>query len=199
VVKNNIFYNMETSYWVADTSSIDGDYNLVYQAQSPPAQGPHDKIGVDPLFVNPAGDDYHLEPASPAIDAGLATALVDRDFERIHRPQMLGWDIGAYEHQPSLVLTGKAGNHTIDLYWWVNQPLPAGSTWRIDYSPPGGAPPSPVTGIPSGTRAYTLNGLANYTLYTLTLAALDGGAPVFTDTVKLMPSDFVVSLPVLFK
>jgi hypothetical protein len=199
VVKNNIFYNMETSYWTEGTSTVDGDYNLVYQAQAPGSQGPHDKVGVDPSFVNVAGDDYHLKPASPAIDSGLALTQVDQDFDRVPRPQMSGWDIGAFEFLPSLKLTGKIGDQTIHLYWQVNGPLPASATWQIDYTPPIGVPPSPVSGIPNAARAYTLTGLANYTLYTLTLSAVDGGAPVFTDTIKLMPTDFVVNLPVMYK
>ncbi|NIV40246.1 MAG: hypothetical protein GWN58_65850, partial [Anaerolineae bacterium] len=31
--------------------------------------GPHD-IQADPLFVGPAGDDYHVRAGSPCVDAG---------------------------------------------------------------------------------------------------------------------------------
>jgi hypothetical protein len=199
VVKNNIFYNIETSYWFQDTSSIDGDYNLIYNAQPPMVIGPHDIFGVDPRFVNPASDDFHLQQDSPAIDAGWATSLVDQDFDRVHRPQMGGWDIGAFEFLPSLVLGGTPGNKTIYLSWQVNTTLPASVTWQIDYTPANGTQPSPVTGIANATRTYILDGLTNYTLYTVTLTALDSGNPLLTDTVQVIPSDHLVWLPVLFK
>ncbi len=198
MVKNNIFADMETSYWFEDTSSIDGDNNLIYHAQSPGVPGLHDKIGVDPHFVNPAVDDYHLQPGSPAIDAGWATSLVTQDFDQVLRPQLGGWDIGAFEFQPNLVLTGTPGDHTIHLTWQVNISLPASATWQIDYLPGNGSPPSPVTGIANAARDYQLSGLTNYTAYTLTLTAFDGGSPLVTDTIQVTPSNHLVSLPLVF-
>jgi hypothetical protein len=198
VVKNNIFADIETSYWFEDTSSIDGDFNLIYHAQSPGVPGPHDKIGVDPHFVNPAVDDYHLQPGSPAIDAGLAVSLVTQDFDQVLRPQLGGWDIGAFEFQPNLVLTGTPGDHTIHLTWQVNVSLPASATWQIDYSPGNAVPPSPVTGIANTARDFQISGLTNYTAYALTLTAFDGGSPLVTDSILVTPSDHLVSLPLVF-
>ena len=199
VVKNNIFYNMETSYWFEDTSSIDGDYNLIYQAQDPMVKGAHDKVGVDPLFVNAGGDDYHLKPGLPAIDAGWSSSLVDRDFDQVHRPQLKAWDIGAFEIQPSLQLSGSPADQSIHLFWQVNITTTASTTWRIDYTPPGGIPPSPVTGIANATRTFDLDGLANYSLYTITLTGVDGGSTLISDTIKLMPSDLLIRMPLVYK
>ncbi|MEJ2353277.1 MAG: choice-of-anchor Q domain-containing protein [Anaerolineales bacterium] len=50
----------------------------------------------DPLFVDPAGDDYHIQTDSPAVDAGVNAGIaVDIDGEV--RPQGSGFDIGADE------------------------------------------------------------------------------------------------------
>ncbi len=52
------------------------------------------------LFVNPAGQDYHLKVGSPARDAGLVLSLVPFDIEGVARPQGAAYDIGAYEALP---------------------------------------------------------------------------------------------------
>ena len=83
IVKDNIFYNMSTSYWASDGAQIvEGDYNLIYLANNPNNPGPNDLIGVDPMFVNPsnllgpdgvmgtADDGFRLQPGSPACGAG---------------------------------------------------------------------------------------------------------------------------------
>src|SRR5262249_53710338 len=50
------------------------------------------------LFVNAAGNDYHLSATSPAIDTGTATSAPATDFDGNPRPQGAGYDIGAYEN-----------------------------------------------------------------------------------------------------
>jgi hypothetical protein len=60
-------------------------------------------VSVNPHFAGPDGD-YHLQPDSPAIDAGM---MVDGapsiDLDGLPRPAGAGVDMGAYELQP---LTG---------------------------------------------------------------------------------------------
>jgi curved DNA-binding protein CbpA len=54
--------------------------------------------GTNPLFVNPAGHDFHLQAASPARDGGTSLAnIFTTDKDNISRPQGAAWDIGAYE------------------------------------------------------------------------------------------------------
>ena len=71
-------------------------------------QGP-ECINADPAFVSPAGNDFHLDANSPAIDAGAlpdvyATYLdlygvdIEVDCDGLGRPQNGTHDIGAYEH-----------------------------------------------------------------------------------------------------
>jgi hypothetical protein len=49
------------------------------------------------LFVDPAGDDYHLADGSPAIDAGATLPAVPRDLEGRPRPIGASADVGSYE------------------------------------------------------------------------------------------------------
>jgi hypothetical protein len=53
----------------------------------------NDPVAGDPLFVDPANDDYHLGAASAAVDAGV-DAGVTTDYDGDTRPQGLGYDIG---------------------------------------------------------------------------------------------------------
>ena len=55
-------------------------------------------FGINPLFVNLAGDNFHLTAGSPAIDAGTATNAPSTDFAGNARPQGSSYHIGAYEY-----------------------------------------------------------------------------------------------------
>jgi hypothetical protein len=54
-------------------------------------------LNTDPLLVNPGSFDFHLQAASPAINAGATIAEVTVDHEGTNRPQGGAYDIGAYE------------------------------------------------------------------------------------------------------
>jgi hypothetical protein len=59
----------------------------------------HNLIGVDPMFVDPVGGDYHLTPLSPAIDAAAELGYrTDLDGDLV--PQGKAPDIGADEYTP---------------------------------------------------------------------------------------------------
>ncbi len=70
-------------------------------------------IDFDPMFVDTASGDFHLQEGSPCIDAGAESiyiAIWDTviyaptfDYDSVARPQGLGWDIGAYESPYSAV------------------------------------------------------------------------------------------------
>ncbi len=64
-----------------------------------------------------------------------------------------------------LTLNGYPASEAIYLSWEVSAALPVTATWRIEYDGPPGMPPSPITGLIEPTRAYTLTGLTNYSLY----------------------------------
>lgn len=79
------------------------DYNLFFangaDVQGPVSGGGHSLVG-DPLFLNPLGHDYHLNAASPAVDAGIG-AGVTTDFDGEPRPLGLTYDIGFDEVMPA--------------------------------------------------------------------------------------------------
>ncbi len=196
VVYNNIFFNAGSNYWAADGGTVQGSHNILYNSERAidPADFPEDLVNVDPLFFDPTGDDYHIPVGSPAVDAGMASG-VPTDLEGKPRPQGKGYDIGAYEFTPALTLKGRPASETIYLTWTVNVTLPLTITWSISYLGPPGDQPSPITALPEATRAYTLTGLTNYELYTVTLNAMLENTPILTDTVTVMPTDIALYLP----
>lgn len=105
-------------------------------------------------------------------------------------------DLGAYEFEPQLELHGAPGDQAIHLAWTVNVTLPLTTTWTIDYIGPPGDQTPPISEIPEPSRTYTLTGLANYSLYTVTLAT---DPPMLTGTVTAMPTDHIVCMPAVWK
>ncbi len=162
----------------------------------------------DSLFES--GGTFGLQAGSAAIDAGKASDAyslfyslyginIQKDIAGTTRPQDAGWDIGAYEFTPSLILNGTPANQAVHLNWTINTTLPVTATWQIAYDGPTGDQSSPVIGVANETRAYTLTGLTNYTIYNITLSAMVDGSPILTDTVTVMPTDIFIYLPVVLK
>jgi hypothetical protein len=54
-------------------------------------------IGQNPLFVSETGRNYHLQPASPAVDKALSAYTSTDDLDGNIRPGGLAEDIGPYE------------------------------------------------------------------------------------------------------
>lgn len=102
-------------------------------------------------------------------------------------------------HPIGISLSGIPADKAVHLSWEVRSALPAGTTWEISYTGTPGSPPSPITGLPESTRAFTLSSLTNYELYTITLEAVLGGAPLLTEKVTVMPTDIFLHLPIVYK
>ena len=81
---------------VADHNLIWGN-QIDYEGQIPGAND----LSADPRFVDPVEHDFHLQPDSPAIDAGTASGAPDVDLAGTARPQGDGFDLGAYEIPPA--------------------------------------------------------------------------------------------------
>jgi hypothetical protein len=153
------------------------------------------------LFVDVSSIDYRLRAEAGAVDAGLSEfagyAAPQSDIAGVKRPAGVAVDIGAYEFAPTLTLHGAPADQAIYLRWTVNTTLPATSTWRINYGSQIGTVYPPITNITHTWRVYTLTGLINYQWYTVTLDAMLGGASMMSDTVRVMPTDLRVYLPLV--
>ena len=106
--QNNILYaESGQNYYEfgpgADPSALNASHNLVYNAGPCPVWEAV-CINANPLFVNLASGDFHLQPSSPAIDAGMDTDFAT-DYEGVIRPQGSSFDIGAYEYVTGTVIT----------------------------------------------------------------------------------------------
>lgn len=155
-------------------------------------QEPHG-LNVAPGFADATGGDYALTANSDLIDVGLLIPGINDDYEGAAP------DVGAYESVPSLTLHGAPGNRAIYLDWEVNTVLPPTSTWCISYYSQTVASTVVATdSLAHVARSYTLADLENYEWYTVTLIAA-GTNPVLSDTVRVMPTDILVYLPIVLK
>ncbi len=99
--KNNIFYVYSNMPIIAVGSEggYTSDYDLYFNTSVPAGTVTH-YLTSDPLFINAAGYDFHLQSASPAKDAGTqaVSSIVTQDYDAISRPQGSAYDIGAFEY-----------------------------------------------------------------------------------------------------
>ena len=99
VVKNNIFYhcgNQPTPYFGSYGAEITGGHNIIFRSGRSP--GFNDLVDLDPMFVDPEKNDFHLKAGSPAINAGECLPEVPTDIDSRSRPFGKGCDIGPYEY-----------------------------------------------------------------------------------------------------
>jgi hypothetical protein len=114
----------------ADPSFVSGYENLLRTATVLDEGGNAITVRFTPLL--PTTADYHLNPNSPAIDAGQDGGLTE-DIDGDARPTGLGHDIGADEYVAGVftalqVLTPNGGER-----------IPSGSTYTITWGAPAGA------------------------------------------------------------
>jgi parallel beta-helix repeat protein len=80
-IRNNVVFDNHDRDITNDGAGTERDHNLK----------------LDPLFVDAGALDFHLQAASPAIDAGATIFRVGRDVDGVPRPQCAAYDIGAHE------------------------------------------------------------------------------------------------------
>jgi hypothetical protein len=195
----NIIYAAGTWYSAAtlntwEPTALTGDPLLENPSGLP--SGFTGAIGVD---IKPNSDGLNITADSPARDAGAALdAAYNSSINSVARPQLAGWDIGAYEFLPNLALHGVPGDQMAYLDWTIDVTPPATATWSITYYSATLSSPVTYSGIVSHTRAYTLTGLTNYVPYTVTLSMVDVALPL-SDTVMVIPTDRLLYLPTLLE
>jgi hypothetical protein len=148
-------------------------------------------LDAPPGFADASTYDYTLDPESDLVNAGVLIPGINDEYVG-SAP-----DIGAFELSPSLELYGVSASQAIYLSWTVNATLPVTATWRIEYTGPTGDEPSPINDIPIETRTYSLTGLENYAWYDITLSVMLDDEPILSDTLRLMPTDRRVCLPLV--
>ncbi len=102
VIYNNTAYNVRGfGIYIASGVGVIAKNNLSYLAGQTPVFGPatqsNNIFGVNPLFVNAGAFDFHLQAASPVINAGTTVPVI-RDFFNAVRPQGCCLDVGATEY-----------------------------------------------------------------------------------------------------
>jgi hypothetical protein len=104
---NNIVLSHTVGITVSDplSANLTVDHNLFWGNDGDGIRGANPVDG-DPLLVDPAGWDYHIQAGSPAIDAGAAVPWLTTDMDGDLRPIGLGYDIGADEFYYCTALTG---------------------------------------------------------------------------------------------
>ncbi|MCQ3935995.1 MAG: hypothetical protein DPW18_02990 [Chloroflexi bacterium] len=107
LIRNNIFYDPlnQVIHFVDGVSQqgITIGRNNIYRSDGRTVRGtkyPGDLWNVNPLFVNPAAGDFHLQAGSPLINMGALLSIVTTDYDGVARPQGSSHDIGAYERAP---------------------------------------------------------------------------------------------------
>ena len=91
------------------------------------------ELSADPLFVDQANNDFHLQSASPAVDAGQDT-LLTYDYENNPRPLDSTFDIGAYEY--GKYWKGAASSDWTNSNNWNDGVIPSSSS-SVNIPPPG--------------------------------------------------------------
>jgi parallel beta-helix repeat protein len=158
-LQNTIDYNV---YFSAGTTrfSWDGVFGNFSFWKTQSQQDTHSQV-TNPLWVDVAAHDFHLQAASPCIDAGLDVGLT-RDHDGTLTPQQAGVDVGAFELPLTSITVGMPNGGES---YFAGQDVPV--QWSYTGSPgaeikiellDGGVPFTLAENIPVG-----LNGSGSWT------------------------------------
>lgn len=126
IVFNNILYS-KYGIEIDAATGTQHDYNLVKNIDGGSLSAHESSPAPSTLFINLAGNDYHLAAASPALNKGVSTFGGKNapavDIEGITRPQGATFDIGCYE--TPVVVTGRTLSGALFQWAWVNAAVQA--------------------------------------------------------------------------
>ncbi len=130
ILRNNICSENSNQIQVINIlSGLVVDHNLIYgDNDNEYAIFGTEFILEDPLFIDASNLDLNLQSNSPAIDFGSSNEAPNFDFNGTNRPIGDGFDIGAYEFNPSAQLENFSQN-SINIY-----PNPFKNELTIDFS-----------------------------------------------------------------
>jgi hypothetical protein len=135
---------------------------------------------ADPKLVDPAQPDFHLQASSPAVNRAEAALSTHLDHEGTPRPQLGGFDIGAYELGPPAITFAVhprriAVGQTAQLIWSTRNAsvCSASGGWSGDKAVSGSESIQPAT-----KQRYTLqcHGEGGSAARTVTISAMGGTA-----------------------
>ena len=101
---NNIVVSHTYGIFTSSDATVTADYTLFFGnssntgAESGGAIDSTNEVSGDPVFVDPATWDYHIQVGSPAINAGTTIPWLTTDIDGDPRPICAAYDIGADEY-----------------------------------------------------------------------------------------------------
>ena len=122
-LKNNIFYTIDMGYFSSNRiyTHTNNLYYLINTVYGPPDPLPEDNeiFETDPLFIDISKRNFHLQPTSQAIDAGINLGY-NIDYDNYQIPYGSSPDIGVFEFGSNTSPPNNNGYKDLHRFWSEN-------------------------------------------------------------------------------